>query len=602
MKIFFKGLFIVLFNIVLVILCFAEPVSPPVLTTEPQPKVSPLVEGIQGTISLDLRKINIDDALKYFSLKSGLNIVTTKSVTGRVTLVVKDVPVQDVFDIMLRSNGLAYDKIGDIYNVMSQDEYKVIYGKRFSDIREVKVFRLNYAMPEQAFSMLDTMKSDIGRILVDQETGTVLCMDSPEKLEQMEAVMKEFEKENITRIFQLNYAKALEVEGHLRTQLNNKNVGSIRADERSNQVIVQAFPERMKEVRRLIEALDVKTKEVLIDAKILKINLDDSVTTGIKWEGLFDVSEKKGLTYIGSTPFTSVQATTDDWRSRQQVLNDVGNVGSYPFSGTTSNYSSGQSSIGIDKMHIGMIGAHDFDVTLQYLKTVTEAKILSNPKIAVVNNQEARIHVGERQAYVTTTTTSGQSTSTISEEVNFIDIGIQMDVVPTINEDGFISIKLKSEVSSVISVLITPTENQIPIIDTSLAETTVLVKEGATIVIGGLRKEEKTKYVQRVPILSKIPLFGLLFQNKTDGKTITELLIMITPTIITGETLIASESKEVGLPNIKPAQQYEDVERIKKEQETFMPPPPESNFGGMQLKGAKAYKNYEGFEDSQNKK
>jgi Type II secretory pathway, component HofQ len=179
----------------------AEELAPAMLAASAQPAITPLSKGIDSLISLDLRMIDINDALKYFSLKSGLNIVTTKSVTGRVTLIVEDVPVKDVLDIMLRSNGLAYDKVGNIYNVMTQEEYKQLYGQKFADVREVKIFRLNYAIPDQAFSLLDAVKSEVGRILVDPESGSVLCMDSPEKIRQMEKVLKEFEQQNVTRVF-----------------------------------------------------------------------------------------------------------------------------------------------------------------------------------------------------------------------------------------------------------------------------------------------------------------------------------------------------------------------------------------------------------------
>ena len=552
-----------------------------------QDQVASLAEGIFGRISLDLREIDIHDALKYFSLKSGLNIVTSKTVKGRVTLVVEDVPVQDVFDIMLRANGLAYDKIGSIYNVMSQEEYTVLYGKRFADVRRVKMFRLQYAVPEQAFSLLDTIKSDVGRILVDPESGTVLVMDSPDKIEQMEEALAEFEKETLTKVFILNYAKAKVVEEHLKSRLDEKKVGTIKADERANQVIVKAFPERMKEIEMLILALDKKTKEVLINAKILKINLGDDVKTGVKWEGLFDVSEKNGMTYVGSYPFSGVQASTDAWRSRRDVLSDVGYVGSYPSSGTTTSQSAGKSILGLDMMHIGVIGANDFDVMVEYLKTTSNAKILSNPKIAVTNKQEARIHVGERQAYVTTTTTTGQSTSTISEDVNFIDIGIQMSVTPIINDDGFVTLTLKTEISSVIDILITPTENRIPIVDTSLAETTVLIKQGKTVVIGGLRREENSELIRRIPILSKIPILGKLFQRDETSKGTTELIIMITPTVISGDSIVYDTGTKIGVPNIKKTQEYEDLERTKNDKETFKPVSPE--FGGMELKSFKVY-------------
>jgi len=551
----------------------------------PAGEITPLVEGLEGKISLDLRDIDIRDALKYFSLKTNMNIVTSKDVAGRVTLIVEAVTVKDVFDIMLRSNGLAYDKVGDVYNVMTQEQYRLLYGKRFADVREVRVFRLQYAVPEQAFSLLDAIKSEIGRILVDPESGSVLCMDSPENLDRLEAALREFEQKSLTKVFTLNYAKAKMVEEQLRVRLNEKKVGSIKADERGNQVIVQALPERMREVEGLIAALDKKTKQVLIDAKIVKVKLGNDSQMGVAWEGLFDVSEKYGLAYLGSTPFAAVGAATDDWRSRKQVYQDTGYVGSYPFSGTTSNYSASQPNIG--KLHFGMVGSNDFDVFFNYLTTETNAKILSNPKIAVTNEQEARIHVGERQAYVTTTTTTGTSTSTISEQVNFIDLGIQMTVTPVINDEGFVSIKMKTEVSSVISFLITPSKNEIPIVDTTLAETNVLIKQGATLVIGGLRKEEKSDQVTRVPILSKIPLLGKLFQDTQKSKTTTELLILLTPTIVTGEALVAEEHEAIGESQIKSVQNYGDLERRKQEMQTYQPAP--TGLGGMELKGFRAF-------------
>ncbi|MCM8782734.1 MAG: secretin and TonB N-terminal domain-containing protein, partial [Candidatus Omnitrophica bacterium] len=136
--------------------------------------IEPLPEGMQGRISLDLRNIEVVEALKFLSMKAGLNIIATKNVAGRITLMVQDVPVKDIFDIMLRSNDLAYTKEGDIYNVMTADEYKALFGKKFADIRQVKVFRLKYAIPEQAFSLLDTLKSEVGRVLDEPDSGTAL--------------------------------------------------------------------------------------------------------------------------------------------------------------------------------------------------------------------------------------------------------------------------------------------------------------------------------------------------------------------------------------------------------------------------------------------
>jgi len=177
----------------------------------------------------------------------------------------------------------------------------------------------------------------------------------------------------------------------------------------------------------------------------------------------------------------------------------------------------------------------------------------------VVNNQEAKIHVGEKQAYVTTTTTTGQTTSAIAEQVTFVDVGIQLSVTPTINEDGYITMKVKPEISSVVTTLITPTKNQIPIIDTSMTETTVLIKDGTTLIIGGLRKEEKTRTADQFPFLGKIPLLGFFFKTASSKNERTELLVMLTPHIISGESLTTGDEREF---SHEPGKEYRDYQGI----------------------------------------
>ncbi len=530
--------------------------------TLPQPMVAPPVTVLAGKISLDLRNIDVVDALKFLSIKAGMNIVTTKAVMGRVTLMVENAPIQDVFDLMLRSNNLAYDKQGEIFNVMTQEEYRVLYGKNFADIRQVKVFYLNYTVPEQAFSLLDMLKSEIGRVLVDPESGNVLVIDSPARIEIMEKILKDFEEKNTVKVFKLNYAKAKDVEEALKNQLDTKKVGLIKADERGNQLIVQTLSKRMDQIEKLIKDLDQKTKEIIVDINIVNVKLSDDTSEGIQWEGLFDLGRQFGMSYLGSTPFASVQASTDTWRSRSSVWDTVGNVGSYPFSGTTTNYSASSSRIGTEEMHLGVVGKHDFDTVIKYLQTKGKTRVISNPKLAIVNNQEAKIHVGQKEAYVTTTTTTGQTTNTVSEQVTFVDVGVIISVVPIINDEGFITLKIKAEINSVLEMLITPTKNQIPIIDTSLAETTVMVKDGSTVIIGGLRKETESSTAQQTPILGDIPLLGRFFSVKSKSKEKTELLIILTPKMISGEVLVSGPVlKEVGGGAVKPPKDYSALKK-----------------------------------------
>ena len=528
--------------------------------------IEPLPGGMKGFISLDLRGIDVVDALKYLATKASIDIVMTPDVAGRVTLMVEDVAVQDVFDVMLRGNDLAYDQTGEIYSVMTRDEYKALYGKPFADTRVVEMFRLEYAIPEQAFLLLDTIKSDIGRVLVDTESGSALVIDIPENVRQMRAALESFERRNEVRIFPLQYAKAKDVEEQLKSQLDNKKVGLIKADERANQVMVQTLAGRMTEIERLIKLLDTKTREVIIETTIIKIKLTDEDTKGVEWEGLFDTGREKGLIYLGSTPFAAVNPSTTagvfNTRKDTWYYTADENVGSYPFSGTTSALSSSTKDTGLEGLHVGMVAAQDFDFLFKYIEALGSTRILANPKLVVTNNQEARIHVGEKQAYVTTTTTTGQVSNTVAEDVTFVDVGIQFSVTPEINDDGYVTMKVKAEISSVTSTLITPTGNAIPIIDTSLAETTVMVKEGTTIVIGGLRRDEEIETKEQTPFLSSIPFIGNMFKSGNKKIDRTELMILLTPRIITGDVLVTPQGRTVGQPGIKERRAYDRTQAL----------------------------------------
>jgi len=514
-------------------------------------------------ISLDLRNIDVIETFKFLATKGNLNIVATKNVSGRVTMNIEKVPIKDIFDFILRSNGLAFVKQGEVFNVMTEAEYKALYGKNFSDMRQVKVFRLKYSIPEQAFNLLDALKSEIGRVLVDQEAGNVMIMDMPERISMMQEALDEFEKENVVEVFTLKYARAKEVEEILKTRLDAKKVGSVKADERNNQVIVQALSQRVEEVRELIRDLDKPTKEVLIETRILRIKLTDEEDRGIEWEGIFDIGNKFGTTYFGSYPFSymTAGATSPAFVSRDYWYQVMGeDIASYPFSGTTSSLNTSIKTTLGEQMHIGLMkNNRDFDLLVNYLNTLGRTRLLANPKIAVVNNQEAKIHIGERQAYVTTTTSTGQATSTISEEVQFVDVGIQLSVTPNINDDGYVTMKIKPEVSSVSSILETPTGNKIPIIDTASTETTVMMKDNTTLLIGGLRREEKIGSSEQFPFLGNIPFLGFLFKNANNKTERVELLVMITPHIIKGDEFFTGDSRYFSR---QPTEGYEDYQDL----------------------------------------
>ncbi|MBU1905443.1 MAG: type II and III secretion system protein, partial [Candidatus Omnitrophica bacterium] len=135
-----------------------------------------------------------------------------------------------------------------------------------------------------------------------------------------------------------------------------------------------------------------------------------------------------------------------------------------------------------------------------------------------------------------------ESTTVTAESIEFIDVGIKLNVVPTIGKDGYITMKIKPEVSSVSETLTTSGGSEIPIVATSETETVVKVKDGSTIMIAGLLKEKKSDTIKGLPFLSRIPVIGLLFGSRNiENPDKTELIIFLTPQIITGEGRLVRE-------------------------------------------------------------
>ncbi|MCX7662072.1 MAG: hypothetical protein N2Z79_05270, partial [Candidatus Omnitrophica bacterium] len=145
-----------------------------------------------------------------------------------------------------------------------------------------------------------------------------------------------------------------------------------------------------------------------------------------------------------------------------------------------------------------------------------------------------------REPYASQTTVTGEGgTITTSETINFVDVGIKLYVTPTINKDNFITMRIRPEVSSTTERYTTAKGEQIPIVSTSEAETSVMVKDGVTIIIGGLRKDENIKTVKKIPFIGEIPFLGAFFRNTRQESKKSDLVILLTPHIISGnESLV----------------------------------------------------------------
>jgi len=445
---------------------------------------------------LDLKDMEVADVLKLLSEKSRINIIAGQGVQGKITIYLRQVKLKDALRIILDSNKLAYQLEDGIVRVMPTEEFEARYGYKFGGALQTKIIRLHYASAPDIETVLNQMKSPAGKIIADQKSGTLILRENPDLLKVMESLIREVDVPVTTAVFELSYSKAEDIATKIGEALT-LNVGKVKFDARSNTVIVTDTQTRITDIERIVRTFDVKEQQVLIEAKIVQVVLNDQHKYGVNWEALVEGYHSLDL------------------KSQFDIL--------------TATDKRGQVSI-------GTVADDQYTAMIQALQTVGTTNILSSPSITSINNQEAKILVGSTQPYVTTTTTTPSSgPTTTAETVNFIDVGVKLYVTPNIHKDDFITMKIRPEVSSVTSNLTTGNNNTIPVVDTSQAETTVMVKHGVTIVIGGLIKDEKIKTVNKVPFLGNIPLLGRAFQNEDDQVRKTEIVIFLTPKIITGD-------------------------------------------------------------------
>ncbi|MDO8662646.1 MAG: secretin N-terminal domain-containing protein [Candidatus Omnitrophota bacterium] len=469
--------------------------------TAQQPSLNIAPSATQNKISLDVKGMDIVDVLKMLATRSGMNIVIGKNVAGKVTLFLKDVDTQDAFEIILLANGLAYDKQENIVNIMTAKDYELLYGAPFKDKKQARIVKLNYAKAVDLARSLNQFKTNAGRIIVDDGSNTLAIIDVPEVTKAMEDFISQTDTPLETKIFDLNYAQAEKLNTKLQ-EILTKNVGRIKIDERTNKMVVTDYPAKVKEMTEIIEAFDEKNLQVLIDAQIINLTPSDQFQMGVDW----DYWIKKYFDLKVALPVNPVTA--------------------------------GAMFIGTTKVTSAPNKPGQYKAVIDILRTIGDTKVLSSPRIITLNNQEAKIHVGTRDAYITSTISqSGTGTAVTSQSVNFVDVGIQLHVTPTINKDGFVTMKIKPELSDATRTDLTSEGQitQVPIVSTSESESTVMVKDGVTIIIGGLRKDKRTKTVKKIPVLGDIPGLGMIFRSTDDKTEVNELIILLTPHIMTGE-------------------------------------------------------------------
>ena len=259
----------------------------------------------------------------------------------------------------------------------------------------------------------------------------------------------------------------------------------------TNSLVIRTAPPNYPLLEETIQALDVRPAQVLLEVLIAEIQLDKATQFGINWSVLGrDVSAQ-----FGSQDFSDgALSTATDFVGRAVTLGTV-----------------------------------DVRALLSALSSKSHVQVLSSPHVLAVNNEEARILVGSEVPFSQSTRTG--LTEVVDRIVQFRDVGTQLTIIPRISQDGYVSVRLLQEVSALTNQTLEAALNA-PIITVREAETSAIVRDGQTIVIGGLIADSQDRVETGVPVLKDIPLLGLVFKSTSNHTSRSELAIFVTPKVV----------------------------------------------------------------------
>ncbi len=359
-----------------------------------------------------------------------------------------------------------------------------------------------------------------------------------------QAKLKDY-KDLLIRSFYLSNATAKQVSALIKSMLKTKD---IFVDDRLNMFVMRDTPEVIRIAEKLVAANDMADPEVMLDIEVLEVSRNRL--------------QELGIVYPNQLSVVSASTLTID--ALKKLKSDGYAVSPNP--------------------------------ALNFKKTIGEVNLLSNPRIRVKNNEKAKILVGDKVPIITTTSTANVG---ISENVQYVDVGLKLDVEPRITLDDFVNIKVGLEVSSLGEKTKTNNGAVVYTIGTRNANTVLRLKNGETQILAGLIQDDERKTANKLPALGDIPLIGRLFSNQEDRKSKTEIVLAITPRIIGNinqpqaniaeywsgtETVISDKPQQTSAPSsapMSPQERLREQMRMRQEQMNISPPeqpstPPET--------------------------
>jgi len=330
----------------------------------------------------------------------------------------------------------------------------------------------------------------------------------------------------------------------------------IVVDEPTNSLLIKAFHRDYRAILETIKKLDIYPKQVLIEVLLAEVTLDETNKFGIEWANFVSShvtsSHAQGAALQSQPP---VQTTTDS----------LGNTTTSPLNPFTAPLAS----YGGLRYAIVELGGR-LSAAIDLAASQDRLKVISSPQIIASNNKEAKIQVGQSQPILTNTYTTPGVTSTtgagvVEGTIEYKDIGIILSLTPRISDGGLVSLEISIEDSNVLASAALGNLPSIPAFTKKTAKTVLSVVEGETIVIGGLISESKEKITSGIPLLSKIPIIGGLFGFQSYETKRDELILLMTPHIISNQSTSDAVTKEFKDKVESMKKQLEEKEKKDKE-------------------------------------
>lgn len=459
-------------------------------------------------VSIRVSNVPISAFLNSITTQAKINFIMSEEFANKkVTASLTRVTVREALDTLLRVQGLAYQRIG------KSDSYVVT--KRSNDAPDTitKIYTLSYI----SLQGVGSAQSELNSIMPQDVSSSSSSSSSGDSTGLNLGGSSSGSGSD-------SYSGGAEITTIVKSMLSP--VGKIAVDPRTNKLIITDVAEVFPQVENILAELDIKPPQILIEAQIVEVSKTSGLSLGFEYGGsdgamvsMTAPKRKVDLEYIKGQ---GVKGWNYIFPSKDQL--NSGSSGSGSGSGSSS--SSGDE--GEDKG--GLLDFSAFNIVLKSLLTRGEAKYLGKPKVVTLNNKTATITTSTDATVGQTVSQSGsgggEALTTQSAERK--RVGLTLQVTPQVNREGYVTLYVQPSYSDLVSSGFDFSKDT----TTRAASTLVRVKNGQTVVIGGLLTSRETDQTRKVPLLGDIPLLGWLFTSKTKSKSTTDLVIFITPTIL----------------------------------------------------------------------